>query len=248
MADEHMVEQMSRSRGNRSGRRSFRGTTPPPSPKQDIIISNQKTSNTTDEKDNTAVVFEPVTENSLVVDEEKLSVPSENESIHNLSNDMENKETNISRKRPPSPNLPVPIATKKSLNDSGSDEVSVEDESKLKLFSNNKPSGYTVTTTTTGQLQHAQVSSVRTQAMPPMLGKLESSASKVLTEEFQKQLGQENSKLRLLIIKEVRRPGKSKFLFSLCVLSVVNACHELKHSNIAYTISHQITVDHMIHL
>ena len=43
-----------------------------------------------------------------------------------------------------------------------------------------------------------------------------SSASKVLTEEIQKQQGQENSKLKVLIVKEVRKPGKSESLFS-CV-------------------------------
>lgn len=37
-----------------------------------------------------------------------------------------------------------------------------------------------------------------------------SSASQVLTEEIQKQQGQENSKLKSLIVKEVRKPGKSK--------------------------------------
>ena len=36
----------------------------------------------------------------------------------------------------------------------------------------------------------------------------------MLTEEFQNQLGQENSKLRSLIIKEVRKPGKSEFVCS----------------------------------
>lgn len=43
------------------------------------------------------------------------------------------------------------------------------------------------------------------------LPKLElSSASKVLTEEIQRQQGQENARLRALIIKEVRKPGKSE--------------------------------------
>ena len=212
MADEHMVEQMSRSRANRGGRRSFRGTTPPPSPKQEIILTNQKTSNTTDEKDNTTV-FEPVADNSLVVEEERLTFSSEDDRSHpTVTYDTDNKDANSSRKRPPSPNLPIVMVTKKSLSDS-SDEISVEDESRLvnsKSSFVNKPSGgFTVST---GQLQHTQVP-VRSSAMPPP--KLESSASKVLTEEFQKQLGQENSKLRSLIIKEVRRPGKSE----LCVVT-----------------------------
>lgn len=215
MADEHMVEQMSRSRANRGVRRSFRGATPPPSPKQEIILTNQKTSNTTDEKDKT--VFEPVTDNSLVVEEERLSFSSEDDSSHPaVTYDTDNKETNSSRKRPPSPNLPVVMVTKKSLSDS-SDEISVEDESRLvnsKSFIN-KPSGFTITT---GQPQHTQVL-VRSSAMPPP--KLESSASKVLTEEFQKQLGQENSKLRSLIIKEVRRPGKSE----LCSQTHTHTCY-----------------------
>jgi len=208
VADEHMVEQMSRSRSNRGGRRSFRSTTPPPSPKPEIS-TNQKT-DITDERNN--AVFKPVTENSLVV-EELLS--SEDQSILTNSHNVENKETNTPHKRPPSPNLPVPIATKKSLNDNNDvviTDVNFEDESKLvnsKPFG--KPSGVT-----TGQPQHTQVP-VRTSAMPPpLLNKLESSASKVLTEEFQKQLGQENSKLRSLIIKEVRRPGKSKFVHYVC--------------------------------
>lgn len=206
-----MVEQMSRSRSNRSGRRSFRGTTPPPSPKPEVS-TNQKT-NTTNERNNT--VFEPVTEISLVVEE---LLTSEDHSILINSHDAENKETNTSRKRPPSPNLPIPIATKKSLNDNSDviTEINIEDESKLvisKPFS--KPSGIT-----TGQPHHTQVP-VRTSAMPPpVLGKLESSASKVLTEEFQKQLGQENSKLRSLIIKEVRRPGKSEFVCYMCAIKL----------------------------
>ena len=200
-----MVEQMSRSHGNRSRRRSFRGTTPPPSPKQEVL-TNQKTN---DEKEN-ATIFEPVTENSLVVEEdEQLSITPED--VNNLTNiyDSGNKGTNLSRKRPPSPNQPVPIATKKSLSDN-SDEINVEDDNKLVNFKShvNKPSGVTGTI---GQLQHTQTGG-RSSVMPPP--KLESSASKVLTEEFQKQLGQENSKLRSLIIKEVRKPGKSELVCS----------------------------------
>lgn len=42
-----------------------------------------------------------------------------------------------------------------------------------------------------------------------------SSASKVLTEEFQKQQGQENAKVKASILKEIRRPGKSE-----CVVAV----------------------------
>ena len=38
-----------------------------------------------------------------------------------------------------------------------------------------------------------------------------SSASKVLTEEIQKQQGQENARLKLLIFKEIRKPGKSEY-------------------------------------
>ena len=37
-----------------------------------------------------------------------------------------------------------------------------------------------------------------------------SSASKVLTEEIQKQQGQENARLKLMIFKEIRKPGKSE--------------------------------------
>ena len=48
----------------------------------------------------------------------------------------------------------------------------------------------------------------------PMLGtltnRLGSTASRVLTEEFQRKQGQENSKLKQLIIKEIRKPGKSE--------------------------------------
>ena len=203
-----MVEQMARSRSNRSGRRSFRGSTPPPPPKQEVLTS-QKTNNTTDEKESIAI-FEPVKENSLVVEEESLLISSEDESTLINSHSVENKEI-VTRKRPPSPSIPVPIAPKKSLSDSiTSEEVGVEDDSKLnyKLI-NNKPPGATTTVASTGQFQHSQPP-VRSLSMPPP--KLESSASKVLTEELQKQLGQENSKLRLLIIKEVRRPGKSELV------------------------------------
>lgn len=43
------------------------------------------------------------------------------------------------------------------------------------------------------------------------VGKTESSsASRVLTEELHKQQGQENAKLKVLIVKEVRKQGKSK--------------------------------------
>ena len=38
-----------------------------------------------------------------------------------------------------------------------------------------------------------------------------SSASKVLTEEIQKQQGQENARLRTLILKEVKKQGKSEY-------------------------------------
>ena len=40
-----------------------------------------------------------------------------------------------------------------------------------------------------------------------------SSASKVLTEEIQKQQGQENARLKLLIFKEIRKPGKSEHTY-----------------------------------
>ena len=220
MADEHMVEQMSRSRGNRSGRRSFRGATPPPSPKLEVTTNNQKI-NTSDEKDTSIAVFEPLTEDSLVVEEQQeVLVLSEEESNTN-SHNVENKEVITSRKRPPSPSLIIPIATKKSLSDGISEEVvGVEDESKLnsKLLGN-KPSGVT---TNTGSFQHTQVP-IRSPSMPPP--KLESSASKVLTEELQKQLGQENSKLKSLIIKEVRRPGKSES----CVCVQLNYLHVSMH-------------------
>ena len=45
-----------------------------------------------------------------------------------------------------------------------------------------------------------------------------SSASKVLNEEIQKQQGQENARLKTLIFKEVRKPGKSQYNItpSLC--------------------------------
>lgn len=215
-----MVEQMSRSRGNRSGRRSFRSATPPPSPKQEGT-TNQKINITSDEKDSSTAVFEPVTEDTSLIEEQVLLL-SEDESITN-SHDVENKETITSHKRPPSPSLIIPIATKKSLSDGISEEISVEDESKLnfKLFGN-KLSGVT---TNTGPFQHIQVP-IRSPSMPPP--KLESSASKVLTEELQKQLGQENSKLRSLIIKEVRRPGKSE----LCMLSL--CLHTLCQGNTTY--------------
>lgn len=39
-----------------------------------------------------------------------------------------------------------------------------------------------------------------------------SSASKVLTEEFQKQQGQENAKVKASILKEIRKPGKSEYI------------------------------------
>ena len=39
-----------------------------------------------------------------------------------------------------------------------------------------------------------------------------SSASKVLTEEFQKQQGQENAKVKASILKEIRKPGKSEYM------------------------------------
>ena len=42
--------------------------------------------------------------------------------------------------------------------------------------------------------------------------RLMTSASKVLTEEIQKQQGQENARLKLLIFKEIRKPGKSEYL------------------------------------
>ena len=46
------------------------------------------------------------------------------------------------------------------------------------------------------------------------LGKPEiSSASKVLNEEIQKQQEMENAKLKTLIVKEVRKPGKSESMF-----------------------------------
>ena len=56
------------------------------------------------------------------------------------------------------------------------------------------------------------------------LGKVEiSSASRVLTEEIQKQQGQVNAKLKLLIVKEVRKQGKSECIslsFTVLVFSI----------------------------
>ena len=49
-----------------------------------------------------------------------------------------------------------------------------------------------------------------------------SSVSKVLNEEIQKQQGQENTRLKTLIVKEVRKPGKSTFVcLSVCLFVVM---------------------------
>ena len=50
-----------------------------------------------------------------------------------------------------------------------------------------------------------------------------SSASKVLTEEIQKQQGQENARLKLLIFKEIRKPGKSKYTDCTCTCMCTHA-------------------------
>ena len=50
-----------------------------------------------------------------------------------------------------------------------------------------------------------------------------SSASKVLTEEFQKQQGQENAKVKASILKEIRKAGKSE---SIRVVQFTHVCSE----------------------
>ena len=49
-------------------------------------------------------------------------------------------------------------------------------------------------------------------------------ASAVLTEEINRQQGQENAKLKLLIVKEVRKQGKSKLCVCVCVCVCVRVC------------------------
>ena len=59
-----------------------------------------------------------------------------------------------------------------------------------------------------------------------------SSASKVLTEEFQKQQGQENAKVKASILKEIRKPGKSEYMRAVGslvqLMYVVEACATCK--------------------
>lgn len=198
---EHM---MSRSRGNRSGRRAFRSGTPPP---RQETLSIQKM-NRTEEKDNTSMQTDNTTGNDLV---EELPIDSGNDSVLINAQEIENKELVVTRKRPPSPtaNL-LPSAKKPAIEISGVEvtEISTEEipgDNKTTVKQTSKPSG--------GLLQQNSLATKDARSMPPpLIGKSESSASKVLTEEFQKQLGQENSKLRALIIREVRKPGKSELL------------------------------------
>ena len=54
------------------------------------------------------------------------------------------------------------------------------------------------------------VAGMKNNTKAPSNARVTSSASKVLTEEIQKQQGQENARLKLLIFKEIRKPGKSE--------------------------------------
>lgn len=61
-------------------------------------------------------------------------------------------------------------------------------------------------------------------------GGLKGSASKVLTEEIQKQQGAENSRLKVLIVKEVRKPGKSKYLCVVCDYCYIGCLQTMRSS------------------
>jgi len=199
---------MSRSRGNRSGRRTFRSATPPP-PRQETL-ANQRV-NKTEEKD-TSQQVDNATDSNLVVEE--LSTALGNDNVLINAQETEDEEPVLSRKRPPSPNAISPAAKKPAIEISG---VEIAETSTEETSGENRTIVKTLGKPSAGLLQHNMAAAAKdARSMPPpLIGKSESSASKVLTEEFQKQLGQENSKLRALIIREVRKPGKSKASFCM---------------------------------
>ena len=106
------------------------------------------------------------------------------------------------RERTPSPTYTAPLPNSKRP--AFSNSVSVTNSS---LGTTGTPK-FTSSSLPSGTKQGSKVS---------VSGLKSSLASKVLTEEIQKQQGQENSKLKVLIVKEVRKPGKSesKFAFVL---------------------------------
>ena len=206
-----MVEHlMSRSRGNRSGRRTFRSGTPPPRQEN---LTNQKIIKT-EEKD-TNLQNDNNPDDDLV---EELPMASGNDTVLINAQEIDNKEVVVTRKRPPSPNaIVLPAAKKPAVEISG---VEITEISTEEILGDNKTIAKQAGKPPGGQLQQnaAAAKDARSLTMPPpLIGKSESSASKVLTEEFQKQLGQENSKLRALIIREVRKPGKSESLLGMLV-------------------------------
>lgn len=95
-----------------------------------------------------------------------------------------------------------------------------------KRHTNNTPTSQLTVNDTTGQPSNPKTVQQQQPAVKPLSGAVNnalklssvarlvkpeiSSASKVLTEEIQKQQGQENTRLKILIFKEVKKQGKSK--------------------------------------
>ena len=103
----------------------------------------------------------------------------------------------VSRKRTPSPTMLTGPPTKRP-----NLESSLTAAKRPSLEVNSKPI----------------LSKPPTPLLGPLTSRLGSSASRVLTEEFQRKQGQENSKLKYLIVKEIRKPGKSESIMAVHVL------------------------------
>ena len=110
-------------------------------------------------------------------------------------------QTAVSRKRTPSPTMHLaPPAKRPTL------ESTLSSSKRLNADMNLKPANSKTANPLLGALTN----------------RLGSTASRVLTEEFQRKQGQENSKLKQLIIKEIRKPGKSELIHCICAISFDN--------------------------
>ena len=225
-ADEHMVE-MNRRPGLRSPRqrRRSRTTTPPrlikPSPQPPTLNEELSTPPDTTNHADSAELSEPLPFVSSSLPEENSTgtasvQPTDSNSTESKSNSLHSssvdKSTEISVS---STDGHAPLTLTNNVRPD--DKTAVEKVQATSRKRERTPSP-TYSVIKRPALNNSSLTKFTSSALPTKTsskvtgGGLKSSASKVLTEELQKQQGQENSRLKGLIVKEVRKPGKSEWV------------------------------------
>ena len=225
-ADEHMVE-MNRRPGLRSPRPRRRSRSPTPTPPRLTKPSTQP--HTLNEEAptppeatnhaNSAEISEPLPFVSSSLPEENSTGSASVQPMD--SNSTENK-TNSLHSSSVDKSTEVSVSSADShaplTNNIRSDDKTAVEKVQATSRKRERTPSPTYSVTKRPALNNSSLTKFTSSALPTKTsskvtgGGLKSSASKVLTEELQKQQGQENSRLKGLIVKEVRKPGKSEWV------------------------------------